>query len=388
LNKRKTKEKKMEEKEENVLNYYQNKRKKNKIKKRKMKLGLVATILTIIGLTLIGMYNILNKKGIISYKETADARYKVNLVENEFYEETYLEEGIDVVSNLIKNIETEFKYNLELDEEIEYKYSYKILAEAQIKEYNKTNNIYKTEQVLLNVEEKEVKSNKLYIEEKKDVDYHKYNDEIKRFLETYKLSSTRNELNISLYLNIINKSTGEYIHKEEQVMTVTIPLITKIVEATINENIKDEQGQISIKEKQHKNLEYILGTGIFVLIIGLITIARLMRYISDTRSAEKIYDDELKKILFDYKGYVQKINNQLDYNDYKVIKIDTFNQLLGMKEDLQSPILMYTEENNKRTTFIIISENLLFEYVLEARLIREKLIKRSKEKAEKYDKNK
>ena len=378
----------MEEKEENVLNYYQNKRKKNKIKKRKMKLGLVATILTIIGLTLIGMYNILNKKGIISYKETTDARYRVNLVENEFYEETYLEEGIDVVSNLIKNIETEFKYNLEFDEEIEYKYSYKILAEAQIKEYNKTNNIYKTEQVLLNVEEKEVKSNKLYIEEKKDVDYHKYNDEIKRFLETYRLSNTRNELNISLYLNIINKSTGEYIHKEEQIMTVTIPLITKTVEATINENIKDEQGQISIKEKQHKNLEYILGTGIFVLIIGLITIARLMKYISNTRSAEKIYDDELKKILFDYKGYVQKINNQLDYNDYKVIKIDTFNQLLGMKEDLQSPILMYTEENNKRTTFIIISENLLFEYVLEARLIREKLIKRSKEKAEKYDKNK
>lgn len=378
----------MEEKEENVLNYYQNKRKKNKIKKRKMKLGLVATILTIIGLTLIGMYNILNKKGIISYKETTDARYRVNLVENEFYEETYLEEGIDVVSNLIKNIETEFKYNLELDEEIEYKYSYKILAEAQIKEYTKTNNIYKTEQVLLNVEEKEVKSNKLYIEEKKDVDYHKYNDEIKRFLETYRLSNTRNELNISLYLNIINKSTGEYIHKEEQIMTVTIPLITKTVEATINENIKDEQGQISITEKQHENLEYILGTGIFVLIIGLITIARLMKYISNTRSAEKIYDDELKKILFDYKGYVQKINNQLDYNDYKVIKIDTFNQLLGMKEDLQSPILMYTEENNKRTTFIIISENLLFEYVLEARLIREKLIKRSKEKAEKYDKNK
>ena len=100
---------------------------------------------------------------------------------------------------------------------------------------------------------------------------------------------------------------------------------------------------------------------------------------------QKMYDDEIKKILFDYKSYIQKINNIVDYKDYKVVKIDTFKELLGMKEELQSPILMYTEDDRK-TTFMIINGNLLFEYILEARLIREKLIKESKEKNGKRNK--
>ena len=53
--------------------------------------------------------------------------------------------------------------------------------------------------------------------------------------------------------------------------------------------------------------------------------------------------------------------------------IDTFKEMLGMREELQAPILMYTEENRK-TTFVMIDETLLFEYILEVKLIREKLI--------------
>ena len=373
----------MEQNKEDIIKHHQNKRKKHKIK-----LGVISTILIIIGLILIGAYNILNKKDAINYKETSEVKYRVNLLENEFYDETSLEEGIDVVSNLINNIDTEFKYNLELDEEIEYKYRYKILAEAQVKEEYKINILYKTEQVLLNKEEQEVKSNKLEISEKINVDYNQYNAEIKRFLETYKLGLTKNQLNVSLYLNVINKETGEYIHKEEKAMTITIPLTTKTVEITVNENIKDNQGKILIQENQYENLEYISVIGILALVIGVATLVRLIKYISETRSAEKMYDDELKKILFDYKGCVQKINSKVDYNDYKVIKIDKFNELLGMREELQSPILMYTEENEKRTTFIMINQNLLFEYVLEARLIREKLIQKSKDRYEKKKKEK
>ena len=96
-----------------------------------------------------------------------------------------------------------------------------------------------------------------------------------------------------------------------------------------------------------------------------------------------MYDDEMKKILFDYKSYIQKTNNIVNSRGYKVIEIDSFKELIGLKEEIQAPILMYTNENERKTIFTIMNGNILFEYVLEARLIRERLIKKSKEKVEK-----
>ena len=122
--------------------------------------------------------------------------------------------------------------------------------------------------------------------------------------------------------------------------------------------------------------------GIVILALGLFALITLIRYNLKTRSAEKIYDDELKKILFDYKSYIQKINSKVDYKDYKIIKIDTFKELLGIREDVQSPILMYTEDENK-TVFMIMNENILYAYILSSKLIRENLIKESKKKEEK-----
>ena len=370
----------MEQSKENIIKYHQRKRKKHKIK-----LAITAIVFAVIGAMMIGKYYELSEKNLVSYTENSEAKYTVNLIENEFYEEEYLEEGLDVISNLIKNIDTEFKYNLDLQEELEYKYSYKITSEIKVKEESKSNLLYETKQDLINKEEQELKSNKLEITEKVNIDYKEYSEQVKKLIEAYKLYNTKSELHINLYLNVINKATDEQINKTEKVATVAMPLATRTVEININENIKNEQGVIKSQPNQYENLEYVLVAGILILIISVIIFVKLIKYILDTRSAEKMYDDELKKIMFDYKSYIQKINNKIDYQDYKVIKIDTFKEMLGMREELQSPILMYTEDNRK-TTFIMINEKLLFEYVLEAKLIREKLIAKSKEKANKKKK--
>ena len=183
-----------------------------------------------------------------------------------------------------------------------------------------------------------------------------------------------------MYLNVIDKATGETINKANKVMSIVMPLTTKTVEITVNENVKNTEGKIIIQENEYEIKKYLLPIGILTLIVGLIVLGNLLKYISKTRSAEKMYEDELKKILFDYKSYIQKISNKVDYQDYKIIRIDTFKELLAMREEIQSPILMYTEEEYLKTTFIMINGNILFENILEARLIREELIKRSKEK--------
>ena len=40
-----------------------------------------------------------------------------------------------------------------------------------------------------------------------------------------------------------------------------------------------------------------------------------------------MYDQELKRILFDYKSYIQTTNNDVNPNNYKTIQINTFNDM-------------------------------------------------------------
>ena len=354
---------------EDIIRFHQNKR-----KMRKIRLAIVSISLIVMALMLIGLYRVFNKEHYINYTETADLNYSVNLVENEFYENNYLKEGTDVIASLIKDIDVEFKYNLELDEEIEYIYSYKILAEIEVKEKSKTNLLYETEEIIKK-QQQEGKTKKVIISEKINLDYNEYNNQINRLIEAYKLANTSSEIHLNMYLDVKNKNTGERINKENKVMSLQVPLTTKTIEITLNENVKDSRGQITIQENEYEYTKIFLPIGILQLISGLIVLGYLIKYILKTRSAEKMYDDELKKIMFDYKSYIQKINNNVDRKDYKIIRINTFQELIEMKEDLQSPILMYIEEDLNKTSFMILNGNLLFEYVLGADLIRENLIR-------------
>lgn len=354
----------------------------HKQKRRRRRIFL--TVLTIIFITIsvisIGKYYILNIKSSIKYNENSDINYGVNLIENEFYKTNHLGENVDVISSLIKDIDVGFKYNLNLSEEIEYTYSYKIVANIILKEKSKTNLIYSDEQVVINKELLEGKSRRLDILETMNINYNDYNNQINKLIEQYKLDNTESELSLSMKLNVVNKATGEKINKETNVMTIVIPLDTKTVEITVNENVKDSQGEIVIQLNESEDSKKYLTIGILAFILGLLVFVILIRYISKTRSAEKMYENEIKKILFDYKSYVQKINTPIDYKSYKVIKIDTFAELMQMREDLQTPILMYTEKNNLKTIFMMIKDDMLFAYIISSKAIRNRLIEESKNK--------
>lgn len=355
--------------------YYQNKRKKHKIK-----LAILSITILLVSLVLLVKYCIIHKKHYIDYTENADLNYSVNLIENEFYKEDSLEEGTDIIASLIKDIEIDFKYNLKFSENVRYKYNYKILAEIELKQKTKTNEIYESEQEILGKTDLEGNSKEIEIVEKVLLDYNEYNNLINKLIEQYRLDNTMSELSLGLYVDIINMDTEEKINTQDNVMSLSIPLTTKTAEITKNENVKDEQKQIVINLNNTENSEYYLISSIIISIIGLSIFGMLLKYNLDTRSAEKMYDAELKKILFDYKSYIQKIDTKIDYKNYKIIKIETFRDLLGMREDIKSPILMKTEEENRRTIFMMMHDKILFVYILGANEIRSRLIKESKEK--------
>lgn len=358
-------------------------------RKRKIKLAIESIVIIIIAVAIIATYFLLTKNQYNKYTEKAKVDYKVNLKENEFYENDYVEDKTSAVASLINNIEAEFKYNLDLEQDQEYTYSYKIVAKTNVKENSKSNSIYETTEELLNKEVQEGSSKNLEISEMLTIDYNEYNEKINKFISIYKLDNTTSTLDLEMYVYVTNKYDGTQINKESKVMTLDIPLTTKTVDISINSNVIEDKGKILVKKSEYENITYVLVIGSILLVVGIVIFIKFIKYLLDTRSAETMYDQEMRRILFNYKSYIQKTNNEIDFNNYKVIQIDTFNEILGMRDTVQAPILMYTENNEDRTKFMIIKDDVLYVNVLGAKEIRNELrAKSAKQKDKESEKSK
>ena len=370
--------------EQDIILQHQKRRRKHKIK-----LAIESIVVIIIAVAIIATYFLLTKNEYNKYTEKAKVDYKVNLKENEFYENDYVEDKTSAVASLINNIEAEFKYSLDLEQDQEYTYSYKIVAKTNVKENSKSNSIYETTEELLNKEVQEGSSKNLEISEMLTIDYNEYNEKINKFISIYKLDNTTSTLDLEMYVYVTNKYDGTQINKESKVMTLDIPLTTKTVDISINSNVIEDKGKILVKKSEYENNTYVLVTGSILLVVGIVIFIKFIKYLLDTRSAETMYDQEMRRILFNYKSYIQKTNNEIDFNNYKVIQIDTFNEILGMRDTVQAPILMYTEGNEDRTKFMIIKDDVLYVNVLGAKEIRNELrAKSAKKKAKENEKAK
>ena len=94
------------ENNEKIAKEHQKRRREHKIK-----LAVISVILLVLAAGLIGSYFMLSKNEYNTYTENAKVNYKVNLKENEFYQETSLDERSSVVASLIENLEIDFNYD-------------------------------------------------------------------------------------------------------------------------------------------------------------------------------------------------------------------------------------------------------------------------------------
>ena len=320
-----------------------------------------------------------------NYSEKAKVNYNVELKQNDFYPEDYDFENNTLIATLINNFDIYFNYNLTLDKEQEYTYSYKILAKTMVQNEADNTSIYETTEELVNKEEQTSNSKNLNIIENLKINYDTYNDKINKFVNLYGLTDSNSMLELEMKVKVINKYDGTQINKEENVMTLTIPLTTKTVDISVGQNVVQDEGKILSKKSEYseENLKYLLIIGIVAGIAGILVLIKFIKYLFETRSAETMYDQQLKMILFNYKNYIQQTNNKINEKDYKVIQINTFNEMIGLRDTIQSPILMYTVENERKTYFMIIKDGLLYTYLLGSNEIREELRKNAAQKKKK-----
>ena len=127
----------MRRKEQDIAVMHQKKRRKHKIK-----LGIAGTILIVLAAVLILTYFKLSKNEYNTYTEKAKVNYKVSLKENEFYQDKYVDEKSTIIASLINNIDVDFNYKMNLANEQDYTYEYKIVAKTNVRESSKSTSIY------------------------------------------------------------------------------------------------------------------------------------------------------------------------------------------------------------------------------------------------------
>ena len=278
---------------------------------------------------------------------------------------------------MIDFIEADFRYELEASEpDVDYKYTYKIVAEVNVEDKTNHKSLYKFKDEL--IESKEYKHNtksKLKINEPIKVDYNKYNDIIQRFVDLYDLDNSNASVTVNMYVNMIDDNQKDNANKNTPAISLTIPLTTETMAIDIESNsVLDNSINVCKNTNQRK---FLFGAILFA-IIDIILIIKLAIFINDTKNETAIYNMRLRKIMSNYGSYIQKLNNEYDFREYQILEIKSFEDLLQIKETLNKPILMTERISAKETYFFIPSEENVYVYELKAGNLRKNRGKRYK----------
>ena len=309
----------------------------------------------------------MESKYYISYSETGSIDYNVFLKENEFYEEEYLGKNQSYVASLIDKIIADFSYEIDMDaDDVNYRYSYTVKSRLEIIDDSSKVAIFNPEYELVSVQNKSQRaSDKLRINEIVVINYDEYNNLANKFLSTYELKSMTSNIVVTLEVDVLSDCEA---FASSAVDTYTselrIPLTTQTVNIKMTSAVPNSEAKMiactrGVGSEAFKTTAIVLGVldGLMVLL--------LVAFIYLTRTPDVTYTARVKKIISQYKSYIQKINNMFETGGYQVIMVDTFDEMLEIRDTIQAPILMNENADKTCTKFIIPTDSkLLYVYTV------------------------
>lgn len=324
-------------------------------------------------------YAFSNKNEYARYSEKSDIDYKVYLKENNFFKKDYAEKNTQYIASLIDYINADFKYSIDIDrEKVDFNYSYRVEANVVVKHRNGDKSLYEINETLLPEQEfKKTDSSGININQNISIDYNHYNDLISEFISMYRLTEIESTLTIKMYIDTIGVCDNFVdSQKNESVISLVIPLTTKTMSIDIVNDLVEDTNYVPICAEDTNSFVYLF-TALLMFIIQMIFIILLVLYIIKNRTAKDIYDKELKRILNNYHSYIQKVNDKFDLKGYQVLRVDTFTDMLEIRDTLQQPILMVENTDNKGVYFIIPSNTkILYIYGLKLSDIKKSMQKK------------
>lgn len=309
-------------------------------------LVIIITIFFLISFFLIYDYFKNNKKILYAYQIDQHIDYKVNLFDNSFIDDTTLGKNEMYITELVKDIDINFKYNFLGSKNIDLNYNYEIKGTIISKYTNDQKTIWTKEYQLLDL----VITKDSNINEKIYIDFNKYLNEVVEFTKSFSLANTT-IFNIEFIVSV-NGNIDDEIIEDKKISTISIPLGIQVF--SIKEDYIDKDNKDIVIKKD--NYYFIIP-----LVINLILFLIFYKKIFNIKTKTK-YVKRLNRILKNYNNVIIETETKINYKNYKKIKVKNIDELIDLEEELQIPINLYINKN--KAEFTLINNNLIYIYVL------------------------
>lgn len=328
---------------------------KRRIKKRIAKKILTICIILIFIIISLYVFFTKNKTSDITYRENGNTDYNIAISENEFFKDSVLSANNQYISSIIDKVNIKFEYNLSFSNlHVNSKYKYRIESETKVIEKTTQNNLYTFDETLKEEKEENVQNGRINIENDLAIDYQRYDAMIKKLISTYELSNTNCKTVVTLYVDLLDKNGNV---ENTSKMSIDIPLNVKTVNIETESSFSNTDEKIYEKGKTRKGIWSFIVIAILLIYLEFDKIKNLINYIKRNCPKEIIEKIKLKRILCGYKEYIQKIEEMFDMTGYTVLRMESFGDMLRIREITGQPILMAENETKTKTFFTITTQN-------------------------------
>lgn len=289
---------------------------------------------------------------IINYKENSVLDYKVYLKENNFYGSEYLGKDMLYIASLIDKIVIDFNYLFDIDKVSSINFDYKIYAKLLITNSNSGKTYFEKEYDLLkNKEYKMINKDSYKLFEKVSIDYDYYNSLANNFKQSYGIDM---ESNLLVYLKINKKDmNNDFKLNDQSIMLITIPLSQKSIDIKMDyEEINNSSYLVSEKNIILDNILYVILASV-CLIVSIINAIKTIRLLALLKTKKSNYDKFVKKILIEYDRLIVENSTGPNLDKNNVIKINKFEELLDVRDNLKLPIMYYNVIKHHKCYFYI-----------------------------------
>ena len=327
---------------------------------------LIPTLI-MLGLTVLvlkgSMYT--KEESIIGYNEVGNIDYKVFLKENNYYKEQYLGKDMQYVASIIKNVVPTFTYEMHSEEKLEYTYNYKVSADLIISDPNDNNKVlYKRPSLLVKDTKEKVTGGSFRVDQEVSINYDEYNNYVNSFKKEYALS-VNSKLVLTFNIDVTGKSPAlKEDFKKSSKLVIAIPMSEQTINIGIATSDINNSGTIekNYMSQIKKPVALVLG-----IIVGLLSLALLYIVIYNfltNRSKTDVYKATIKSILREYDRAIvsSKTADTIDESKYNVIEVPRIEELLDAHDSTGKPILYNEDTENDISTFIIVSDEILYKY--------------------------
>ena len=341
---------------------------------------LIPTLI-MLGLTVLvlkgSMYT--KEESIIGYNEVGNIDYKVFLKENNYYKEQYLGKDMQYVASIIKNVVPTFTYEMHSEEKMEYTYNYKVSADLIISDPNDNNKVlYKRPSLLVKDTKEKVTGGSFRVDQEVSINYDEYNNYVNSFKKEYALS-VNSKLVLTFNIDVTGKSPAlKEDFKKSSKLVIAIPMSEQTINIGIDTSDINNSGTLerNYMSQIKKPVALVLG-----IIVGLLSLALLYIVIYNfltNRSKTDVYKATIKSILREYDRAIvsSKTADTIDESKYNVIEVPRIEELLDAHDSTGKPILYNEDTENNISTFIIVSDEILYKYRVVKKELEEKEEKR------------